>query len=50
MAVYSSYEFFAYDNNINRSQWGRCEKGEDNRFTSLIIICKISLEDFFGRF
>ncbi|PWA06599.1 helix-turn-helix domain-containing protein [Flavobacterium psychrotolerans] len=50
-AGYTSYEIFAYDNNITRSQWGRYEKGEDIRFTSLVRICKIfkiSLEDFFS--
>ena len=50
-AGYTSYEIFAYDNNITRSQWGRYEKGEDIRFTSLVRICKIfkiSLEEFFS--
>ena len=50
-AGYKSYEIFAYDNNITRSQWGRYEKGEDIRFTSLVRICKIfkiSLEEFFS--
>ena len=48
---YTSYEIFAYDHNITRSQWGRYEKGEDIRFTSLVRICnifKMSLEDFFS--
>lgn len=40
-AGYTSYEIFAYDHNITRSQWGRYEKGEDIRFTSLVRICKI---------
>jgi transcriptional regulator with XRE-family HTH domain len=51
-AGYTSYEIFAYDNNKTRSQWGRYEKGEDIRFTSLVRICKIfkiSLEDFFSQ-
>ena len=50
-AGYSSYENFAYDNNITRSQWGRYERGEDLRFTSLNKVCKalkISLEEFFS--
>ena len=50
-AGYSSYENFAYDNNITRSQWGRYERGEDLRYTSLTKVCKalkISLEEFFS--
>lgn len=50
-AGYSSYENFAYDNNITRSQWGRYERGEDLRYTSLKKVCKalkISLEEFFS--
>lgn len=48
---YSSYEIFAYDNQITSSQYGRYERGEDIRFTSLIKLCKafdISLKDFFS--
>lgn len=47
---YTSYEYFAYDHNIPRAQYGRYEKGEDLKFSSLIKIVKslnISLEDFF---
>lgn len=33
---YSSYEYFAYDHGISRSQMGRYEKGEDIRFSSLM--------------
>lgn len=50
-AGYTSYENFAYDHNITRSQWGRYERGEDVRFTSLVKVCKalkISLEEFFS--
>jgi transcriptional regulator with XRE-family HTH domain len=49
-AGYSSYENFAYDHNITRSQWGRYERGEDMRFSSLVKVCKaldISLKEFF---
>lgn len=49
--THSSYEIFAYENNITRSQWGRYETGEDIRFTSLVKCCKIfdiSLEEFFS--
>lgn len=47
---YTSYETFAYDHNIPRAQYGRYEKGEDLKFSSLLKIIKaldISLKDFF---
>jgi transcriptional regulator with XRE-family HTH domain len=50
-AGYTSYEIFAYDHHITRSQWGRYERGEDIRFTSLVRICnmfRITLEEFFS--
>jgi transcriptional regulator with XRE-family HTH domain len=52
-AGYTSYEIFAYEHEISRSQWGRYEKGEDIRFTSLIRICNIfgiTLSEFFDGF
>ena len=48
---YDSYEFFAYDHKISRSQYGRYERGEDLRFSSLLKVLKaldISLKDFFS--
>ena len=48
---YSNYELFAYEHDISRSQFGRYEKGEDLRFTSLVKVVKafgISLEQFFS--
>ena len=48
---YSSYEYFAYDHNIPRAQYGRYEKGEDLKFSSLLKILNglnISLKDFFA--
>jgi transcriptional regulator with XRE-family HTH domain len=48
---YTSYEYFAYDHNISRAQFGRYEKGQDLRFSSLIKILNafnISLQEFFG--
>lgn len=51
-AGYSSYETFAYDHNITRSQWGRYERGEDIRFTSLVKVCKalgVDLKTFFSK-
>lgn len=47
---YTSYEIFAFENNINRAQFGRYERGEDLRFSSLLKVTKalgISLKDFF---
>nr|MBK9653501.1 helix-turn-helix transcriptional regulator [Bacteroidota bacterium] len=37
---FSNYEYFAYEHNISRSQYGRYEKGEDIRFSSLIKLIK----------
>lgn len=37
---YSSYDYFAYEKNISRSQYGRYEKGEDLRFSSLVKVIK----------
>jgi transcriptional regulator with XRE-family HTH domain len=50
-AGYTSYELFAYDHEITRSQWGRYERGEDIRFTSLVKTCKalnVTLVEFFS--
>ncbi|MCF6306372.1 MAG: helix-turn-helix domain-containing protein [Flavobacteriaceae bacterium] len=47
---YTNYEIFAFDNNIPRAQYGRYEKGEDLKFSSLLKVLKaldISLIDFF---
>lgn len=48
---YSSYEYFAYDHNISRAQYGRYEKGEDLRFSTLSKIINafgISMKEFFS--
>jgi len=48
---YSNYEFFAFEHQISRAQYGRYERGEDMRFSSLIKIVKafdMTLEDFFS--
>ena len=48
---YSSYEYFAYDHNISRAQFGRYERGEDLRFSSLIKVINafdMTLPEFFG--
>jgi transcriptional regulator with XRE-family HTH domain len=49
-AGYKSYENFAYDNDVNRVQYGRMEKGANITLASLmkvLDIFKISFEDFF---
>ncbi len=48
---YTSYEYFAYDNNISRAQKGRYEKGQDLRFSSLVKVVHalgVTLEEFFS--
>ncbi|KFF23736.1 helix-turn-helix domain-containing protein [Chryseobacterium vrystaatense] len=49
---YSSYEYFAYEHNISRAQFGRYERGEDLRFSTLAKIIEafdMSLEEFFAQ-
>ena len=49
-AGYSSYETFAFDNELPRVQYGRLEKGVNFQITTLLRVLdihKISLEDFF---
>jgi hypothetical protein len=49
-AGYTSYEKFAYDNELNRVQYGRMEKGSNMTLGSLLRVLdvhKVSLEDFF---
>jgi transcriptional regulator with XRE-family HTH domain len=48
---YTNAEFFAYDHKINRSQYGKYERGEDLRFSSLVRIIQIhnlTLPEFFS--
>jgi len=48
---YTNAEFFAYDHRINRSQYGKYERGEDLRFSSLLRILQIhnlTLQEFFS--
>lgn len=47
---YTSYETFAFDNNLNRVQYWRIESGRNITLKTLIKLLeihKISLEDFF---
>ena len=49
-AGYKSYENFAFDNEINRVQYGRMEKGANITLASLMNVLdvhKLSLEEFF---
>jgi hypothetical protein len=48
---YSSYENFAWDNNLNRVQYWRLEKGENFTMKTLLKILeihKLSLKEFFN--
>lgn len=36
---YSSYEEFAFDNDISRSQVGRYEQGKDLQYSTLVRVC-----------
>jgi transcriptional regulator with XRE-family HTH domain len=49
-AGYKSYENFAFDNEINRVQYGRMEKGTNMTLVSLLRVLdihKITFEEFF---
>lgn len=49
-AGYSSHEFFAWDNNINRIQYWRIERGSNitlKTLLSILDIHKITLAEFF---
>lgn len=48
---HSSYEVFAFENDIDRSQYGKYERGADMRITSLVKVLRaldVSIEEFFG--
>lgn len=48
---YTSYEYFAYEHNIPRSQFGRYEQGQDLRFSSLVRIINafgMTMDEFFS--
>ncbi|MEP0264211.1 helix-turn-helix transcriptional regulator [Dokdonia sp.] len=50
---YENYEQFAFKNNISRSQYGRYEKGQDIRFSSICKVLKaldVTFEEFFKGF
>lgn len=48
---YSNYETFAYENDLPRAQYGRYEKGEDLKYSSLLKVIKalgITPKEFFS--
>lgn len=49
---YKNYEIFAYEHELSRSQYGRYERGEDLRYSSLLKVVKalgLSMQDFFSK-
>lgn len=49
-AGYSNYEYFAYEHNISRPQYGKYEAGANIQLNTLIRILKhlnVSMEEFF---
>jgi transcriptional regulator with XRE-family HTH domain len=50
-AGYSNYEYFAYENNIGRAQYGKYETGGNIQFDTLvklINIHNITIREFFS--
>lgn len=50
-AGYSNYEYFAYEHELPRAQYGRYERGEDLRYTSLLKVIKafgLTPQEFFA--
>lgn len=48
---HSSYEIFAFQNDIDRSQYGKYERGADMRISTLVKVLAaldISIEEFFS--
>lgn len=48
---YTSYEIFAFENGINRAQFGRYERGEDLRYSSLLKVIQalgVTQKEFFS--
>ena len=48
---YTSYDYFAYEHNISRAHFGRYERGEDLRFSTLAKIVSafdMTFEEFFS--
>jgi transcriptional regulator with XRE-family HTH domain len=52
-AGYTNYEYFAYENEISRPQYGKYEAGANIQLNTLMKILKalnVSLEEFFTGF
>jgi transcriptional regulator with XRE-family HTH domain len=52
-AGYTNYEYFAYENNFSRPQYGKYEAGANIQLNTLMKILKalnVSLEEFFTGF
>ena len=52
-AGYTNYEYFAYENDISRPQYGKYEAGANIQLNTLMKILKalnVSLEEFFKGF
>lgn len=50
-AGYTSYEYFAYEHEIPRAQFGRYEQGQDLRFSSLVKVVNafgMTMKEFFS--
>lgn len=48
---YTNYEYFAYEHDFPRAQYGRYEKGEDLRYSSLLKVIRafdMTPKEFFG--
>jgi hypothetical protein len=48
---YTNYENFAFEHDIPRAQFGRYERGEDLRYSSLLKVCDaldITVKEFFS--
>lgn len=48
---HTSYEVFAYENDIDRSQYGKYERGADMRISSLVKVMtalNVTAEEFFS--
>lgn len=48
---HTSYEVFAFENDIDRSQYGKYERGADMRISSLVKVLTaldISVDEFFS--
>jgi transcriptional regulator with XRE-family HTH domain len=48
---YKNYELFAYENELPRAQYGRYERGQDLKLSSLLKVVRgygITLQEFFG--